>query len=303
MKSVVKIEVSKTTEGLFGPQESTALGSGFVYNASGYIISNEHVVGGADEINVTFYNGDTVEADPVATDPYSDIGVVKISPEEVENLRPLPLGSSSDLQVGERVIAIGSPFGLSRTVTTGVVSQKDRLLQTQTSYSIPSVIQIDAAINPGSSGGPLLDFQGRALGITTAIETRTGTFTGVGFAVPTDLIRKVVTGLIERGEYRHPWIGVGGQNVTFETAKERGLDKARGFLISYIESDSPAEDAGLQEEDIILGIEDRKIFGLEDILSYIELNTRPGDTITLQIYRDGETTDIDLTLGTRPAPQ
>lgn len=302
VRSVVKIEVITITESFFGQQRSTALGSGFVYNDSGYIISNEHVVGEAEEITVTFSNGDTVEASLVATDPYSDIGVIKVDPSKVENLEPLNLGDSSGLEVGERVIAIGNPFGLSRTVTTGIVSQTGRLLQTETGYSIPSVIQIDAAINPGSSGGPLLDFGGRVIGITTAIETQTGTFTGVGFAVPSALVRKVVADLIEKGEYKHPWIGIGGQNVTFEIAEEKGLEKARGFLISYVGPDSPADKAGLQEGDVVLAIDGREIFGLEDILSYIELNARPDEMVNLQVFRDGKIKSLELKLGVRPSP-
>lgn len=300
--SIVMIKVEKVTQGIFGSTTETVQGSGFVYNESGIILTNNHVIEGGDEVLVRFWNGETVEADMVGTDKYSDIGVLSVDPSELEiPLQALELADSGSLEPGDRVVSIGTPFGLTGTATTGIVSQTERVLNTETGYPIPGVIQIDAAINPGNSGGPLLNFGGEVIGITTAIQSQTGSFSGIGFVVPSNLVKKVSESLIENGLYKHPWIGVSGNDVTYEIAQDRGLSRVRGYIIKDIFPDSPAEEAGLREDDIILGIEDKEVMDIEDILSYIELEKSPGDTVSFDVLRDGNRITINLELGVRPS--
>ena len=192
------------------PLQSTRLGSGFVYDKEGRIITNNHVVEGSKTVNVTFVDGNTYTAKVVGTDPDNDIAVIQIIDNfSDENLVPLTFGDSSQLQVGQQVIAIGNPFGLSDTMTHGIISQVGRLLPNENlGFSIPDVIQVDAPINPGNSGGPLLNIQGEAIGMNTAIKTNTGEFSGVGFAIPSDSIQRIVPQLIKNGIYNHPWLGI-----------------------------------------------------------------------------------------------
>ncbi|RLG97471.1 trypsin, partial [Candidatus Bathyarchaeota archaeon] len=221
--SVVLIKVTSITP--FG--RSVAEGTGFVYDKEGHIITNNHVVESGGKITVRFIDGTTVNARLVGRDPYSDLAVIKVDVSE-EKLCPLPLGNSSKLVVGEPVYAVGNPFGLSCSITEGIVSQLGRQLKTKGGYLIVDVIQTDAAINPGNSGGPLLNRFGEVVGVNTAIYSYTGTFSGVGFAIPSNLVRKVVPSLIEKGYYEHPWIGVAGLDVTPEIAKLMGLKEPKG---------------------------------------------------------------------------
>jgi len=294
--SVVEIDV--VAMGFFGPMKGQ--GSGFVYGEQGYILTNQHVVEDARHIVVKFYDGSIAEATLVADDPYSDVAVIKVNPSELDiELSPLELGDSSDLKPGDRIIAVGTPFGLYGTITAGVVSQVGRMLTTESGYPIPGVIQIDAAINPGNSGGPLLDFNGRVVGITTAIVSQTGSFSGIGFAIPSNLVQRVAEGLIENGEYKHPWIGISGEDVDYEIAEEMGLKKAKGVVVRGILPDSPAEGV-LEEGDVILSVDNVEIFGIGDLLSYLELNKTPGDEIALTVLREGTQTKVELELGERP---
>ncbi|RLI23328.1 trypsin [Candidatus Bathyarchaeota archaeon] len=308
--SVVLIKVTSITP--FG--RSVAEGTGFVYDKEGHIITNNHVVESGGKITVRFIDGTTVNARLVGRDPYSDLAVIKVDVSE-EKLCPLPLGNSSKLVVGEPVYAVGNPFGLSCSITEGIVSQLGRQLKTKGGYLIVDVIQTDAAINPGNSGGPLLNRFGEVVGVNTAIYSYTGTFSGVGFAIPSNLVRKVVPSLIEKGYYEHPWIGVAGLDVTPEIAKLMGLKEPKGFLVTSVMKGSPAEEAGLRggnqavviegEEvviggDVIIGIDGREIRGINDILIYIERYKNVGDNVTLTIIREGRETEVPLTLGARP---
>ena len=308
--SVVLIKVTSITP--FG--RSVAEGTGFVYDKEGHIITNNHVVESGGKITVRFIDGTTVNARLVGRDPYSDLAVIKVDVSE-EKLFPLPLGNSSKLVVGEPVYAVGNPFGLSCSITEGIVSQLGRQLKTKGGYLIVDVIQTDAAINPGNSGGPLLNRFGEVVGVNTAIYSYTGTFSGVGFAIPSNLVRKVVPSLIEKGYYEHPWIGVAGLDVTPEIAKLMGLKEPKGFLVTSVMKGSPAEEAGLRggnqavviegEEvviggDVIIGIDGREIRGINDILIYIERYKNVGDNVTLTIIREGRETEVPLTLGARP---
>ena len=308
--SVVLIKVTSITP--FG--RSVAEGTGFVYDKEGHIITNNHVVESGGKITVRFIDGTTVNARLVGRDPYSDLAVIKVDVSE-EKLCPLPLGNSSKLVVGEPVYAVGNPFGLSCSITEGIVSQLGRQLKTKGGYLIVDVIQTDAAINPGNSGGPLLNRFGEVVGVNTAIYSYTGTFSGVGFAIPSSLVRKVVPSLIKKGYYKHPWIGVAGLDVTPEIAKLMGLKEPKGFLVTSVMKGSPAEEAGLRggnqavviegEEvviggDVIIGIDGREIRGINDILIYIERYKNVGDNVTLTIIREGRETEVPLTLGARP---
>lgn len=300
--SIVVVQSSKITTGFYGPTQQFIQGSGFVCLNERYILTNHHVIEGADNVFVRFWNGVTVEPSLVDSDPYSDVALLEIDPSKVpENLRPLELGDSSEIDPGDRVVAIGNPFGLAGSTTTGIVSQIGRVLPAQAGYSIPGVIQIDAAINPGNSGGPLLNFDGEVIGINTAIESDTGDFSGIGYAVPSNIISRIVSSWIENKEYHHPWVGIRYEEVTQATARERGLEEVRGILVVGIATNGPAEKAGLKVNDIILKVDGVRIMSDGDFLSYIELNKSPGEEVTLKVLRDGETVTINLELGKRPS--
>ena len=309
--STVSIEVEKGTGGFGGSQ-----GSGWVYSSDGYIITNHHVIEGATEIKVHFLEGTILEAEVVGTDPYSDLAVLKVEPDR--ELDPLPVGDSKKLKVGDRIAAVGNPYGLSGSMTTGIVSQKGRLLSGVGGFSIANVIQIDAAVNPGNSGGPLLNTQGKVVGVNTAIQSSTGSFTGIGFAIPSITVERVANTIIKNGEYRHPWIGVEGRDVNPEIREEMDLNVSRGFLIINVKNGSPADRAGLiggdmvvkidgrevrLGGDVILEIDDKKVRSINDILVYLESSTEVGDTVEFTVLRDGEKKEISLTLSERPEVQ
>jgi S1-C subfamily serine protease len=282
-------------------QTNIGLGSGFVYDREGHIITNHHVIEDATTIQVTFLDGNITHAVVRGEDPYSDLAVIKVNP-DVTTLHPVVLGNSSALTVGEPVAAIGNPFGLSDTITAGIVSALGRDLEAPGGYLIVDVIQVDAAINPGNSGGPLVNLKGQVVGVNTAIITATGTFAGVGFAIPSDTIKREIDDLITFGTYKHPWIGIAGVDVDLAIAQELELEKPLGFLITDVNSSSPAKEAGLQSGDVIVGIDDQPVRKLSDLAVYIERNKRPGDQVTLTIIRNGKQLDINLILGERPPP-
>jgi len=313
--SVVLIRATIVAQTFFGKEYGSSEGSGFVYDSLGHIVTNYHVIEGAVDVEVFFPDKSVYDAEVVGEDPYADLAVLKIEPGD-KTLRPLTLGNSSDLRVGQPVIAIGNPYGFEASLTSGVISQLNRLLGSPGGRLIPNVIQFDAAVNPGSSGGPLLDYYGRVIGVTTAIYTRTGEFTGIGFAIPSNTVARVVRSLIETGRYEHPWMGIRGIDVNMEIAKLMNLPKAYGFLITNVAKGSPAEKAGLEAGakwvmlsdgtriniggDVIIGVDGMRIFGLGDLLAYLEEHKRPGDKITLTIYRQGTELNLELTLGAIP---
>ena len=292
------------------------LGSGIVYDLNGHIITNNHVVKNATKITVTFHEGESYTATIVGTDPFADLAVIKVNANP-SFLHPLTLGDSSKLRIGESVAAIGSPFGLSGSVTSGIVSQVGRLLETPdtASFSIPDVIQTDTAINPGNSGGPLLDMQGRVIGINTAIQSSTGEFSGIGFAIPSNTIKKIVPAIIQNGHFKHPWIGISGISIDPYLSDILALPVSNGFMIEDIVMQSPAGRAGLHGYtntttvdgvkykvggDIIIGIDNQQVRKLEDILNYLQEEKSVGDKITLKILRNGHTSNFDLILEERP---
>ena len=234
----VNVQRSETVEGVGG------VGSGFVFDKKGHVITNAHVVNDAKKVIVTFLDGRSYNAEIIGVDDFTDIATIKVNA-DLALLKPLSLGDSSNLKVGEPIAAIGNPFGLSGSMTSGIVSQLGRLLPSGAGYSIPDVIQTDAAINPGNSGGPLLNMRGEIVGINTAIQSATGEFTGVGFAIPSQTVAKIVPTLIEEGEYKHPWIGISGRDIDPDLAKVLELKDAVGFLVVTVVENSPASKAGL----------------------------------------------------------
>jgi S1-C subfamily serine protease len=317
--SVVQITrtVPQTGVVIDPPQENrSALGSGFLFGNQGHIITNNHVVGDSKTVDVTFTNGDRLRANVTAVDPYIDIAVLKISENQNNTLdqmllNSLPLGNSSALTVGDQVIAIGNPYGLAGTMTTGIVSQVGRLVPAPgVPYSVPDVIQTDAAINPGNSGGPLLNMQGQVVGVNFAALSQ-----GLGFAIPMNLIQDVVPRLIEKGNYTHPYLGFTGATLTSDLAGNMAniTDDVKGVVVNTLVKGGPADNAGLNGTitdeygrkhggDIIVGINGEKITEFEQLVSYLEGNTKPGDTVELNVLRNGIELELKAVMGVRPSP-
>jgi S1-C subfamily serine protease len=298
--------VSVTSRG-----DTSAQGSGFVYDDSGHIVTNEHVIDGASNIRVTFTDGKTYNARKVGEDPNNDLAVLKVNR---RNLQPLELGNLSDVRVGDPAVAVGNPFGLRGTMTLGIISQKGRMLPTETGFSITNVLQTDAAVNPGNSGGPLLNREGEVVGVNTAIESRTGAFSGIGFAIPVNSVKNVVPQLINDDEdFDYPWIGVSGFDVTPPIADAMNLSESSGFLVVDVVEDGPADEAGIQGSnstveingfnrsvggDVIREINDEKMTGIGDIHLYLQAR-EVGETVNMTVVRDGEEISVPLTLGSR----
>jgi serine protease Do len=373
-KSVVQVTTTSGADQL--DLFRSGIGSGFVYNTDGLIVTNYHVIApsvlssesirgetnnGVD-INVAFEDGTIYPATLAGADPFSDIAIIDIPEDARDRLVPLPIGNSSELRVGQQVVAIGNPFGLSGSMTEGIVSGLGRLIpsseeeqapplpdgipvpppqdpstpgvppqqpempanpdeelretQRRGSFSIPDVIQTDAPINPGNSGGPLLDLRGEVIGMNTAIFSSTGESAGVGFAIPSNTLRKVVPALISSGMYQHPWLGISGTDVTPEIAEAAGLKEAKGFLVTDITSGSPADKAGIRGGykiddidgreialggDIIVAIDNNTVRKIDDILSYLSREKNVGDQVRLTVLRDGNNTQtLSTTLAARP---
>jgi S1-C subfamily serine protease len=286
---------------------SVAEGSGFIYDTR-HIVTNNHVVDGAVDITVTFLDGKVAQGQFIGGDVYSDLAVVKVEALS-EQACPLILGNSSELMVGEPVYAIGNPFGLSGSMTAGIISQVGRVLKLADlgvpppwgNYAIADVIQFDAAVNPGNSGGPLLNSFGLGVGITFAIETAEGVrgFIGIGYAVPSDLVKRVVPSIIKTGGYHHPWIGIEFTDMTPQKAETMNTNYTYGVLVVSVNSTSPAEEAGLRKDDIIIEVDEHSVKRGEDLLIYLERYKSPSDIITLKIVRNNKKLDIELTLGER----
>lgn len=304
-KSVVHITTkSVKTEGWFSSETAAeGAGSGSVLDKAGHLLTNYHVVGDAQQVTVNLHDGKSYDATFVGADAINDVAVIKIdAPEEV--LYPVSFGDSSILRVGMRVFAIGNPFGLERTLTTGIISSLNRSLQIHRNHTIKSIIQIDAAINPGNSGGPLLDARGQLIGINTAIASKTGQSAGVGFAIPVNLIARIVPQLIAKGHVVRPEVGI-----------SRVYQTERGLAIAQMIPKGPAERAGLRgpkkvqrrrgpftyvqidpgTSDLIVGIDDKKIKTAEDFLDVIE-SKQPGDQVTLTIIREGKEIRVPIRL-------
>lgn len=297
-------------------------GSGFVYDTQGHIVTNNHVVEGAQQIVVTFADDTQAAATVVGTDVQSDLAVIRVDVPANE-LIPVTLGDSEALRVGQTVIAIGNPFGLEGTMTTGIVSALGRQLPAGSStpngaqYVIPDIIQTDAAINPGNSGGPLFNLQGQVIGVNTAIESAVRSSSGVGYAVPSNIVANVAPQLISSGRVEHPYLGISGTTLSSQIAQAMGLSAdQRGVLISNIVTNGPAAQAGLRGAtrqanidgltiaiggDIITSVDGKTVDQFDDLLGYIVQHTQVGQTVTLGILRDGQAQTVQLTLAARPS--
>jgi putative serine protease PepD len=290
-KSVVEITVNGQTEttpfGGGGTQQ--AQGSGFVFDDQGHIVTNQHVVDGAQSISVTFSNGKSYDATVVGTDSSTDLAVLKVDA-PTSLLSPLALADSSELEVGDGVIAIGSPFGLDQTVTTGIVSALHREITAPNNFAIDDAIQTDAAINHGNSGGPLLDLEGKVVGVNSQIESESGGNDGIGFAVPSNTVAKVAATLISDGSIEHAYLGVSTEDA----------QGSSGAAIADVGADTPAAAAGLQSGDVVIELDGRSVDSADELRSLIDSKS-PGDELELTITRDGSTTTVQVTLGTRPS--
>jgi S1-C subfamily serine protease len=320
--SVVQITTTRSNpnqviivNGVPATGRSTALGSGFVYDNQGHIITNYHVIDGATTADVTFTDGNTYSAKVIGKDAYADIAVLQITDNfSEEKVMPLPIANSSNMRTAEPVIAIGNPFGFSGTITTGIISGEGRLLPNpDTGFSIPNIIQTDAAINPGNSGGPLLNIQGQVIGMNTAIFSQTGSYSGIGFAIPSNAIAKEVPLLIKNGTYIHPWLGIAGGKITPNVAQSADLPRNyKGVVVGSVQAGSPADKAGLQAMtqdmsgsnthigDIITAIDGHPIRQIDDIINYIESHKNVGDKVQLTVNRAGKIMDLTATLQDRP---
>jgi len=341
--SVVQITVSNEDP------RSSALGSGFVFDTLGHIITNDHVVRNrsfndtntnntnTNNVTVTFLDESSFKAKIVGSDPFSDLAVLQIENPKNQSMIPLVLSNSSDVKIGEHVIAIGNPFGLSGSMTEGIVSGLGRVIPSQnpegppgpeimpdeentlvppTSFSIPEIIQTDAAINPGNSGGPLLNLRGQVIGINSAIFSLTGAYTGVGFALPASTIQRVVPVLISEHSYKHPWIGISGVDLNEQIASVMKLNTTKGFLVIDTSPGGPASKAGIQGGDklveinrretnlfgdVIVKIDNQNVSKIDDILVYLEQQKKVGQSINLTVIRDGKLQTINVVLAERPS--
>ncbi len=337
--SVVTIEVSSRQTsfngfGGFGSQRNgqngqgqivpSAEGSGFVWDTTGHIVTNNHVVDGAAKLTVTFSDGSSYDAKVVGTDPNTDLAVIQVNGAPASLLKPITVGDSTQVKVGEMVVAIGDPFGLSNTMTTGIVSAIGRSISADTgnnpnnstntpTFSIPDVIQTDAAINPGNSGGVLVDMSGAVIGVPSQIESQSGSNSGVGFAIPSAIVSKVVPQLISKGAAAHSYLGISGTSITPDVVSALNLNAGQqGILVASVVSGGPADKAGLKGAvldangnptaagDIIVGIDGKTITRFEDLVSYLSDNTQPGQTVTLDVLRNGQQVQVKVTLGTQP---
>jgi S1-C subfamily serine protease len=305
----------------FGTQtpEQSAIGSGFVMDKTGHIVTNYHVVEGADEVTVSFSNRDTVKAQIVGTDPSTDLAVLRVNT-SASALTPLPLGDSDEVRVGDPVVAIGNPFGLDRTATSGIVSALQRLITAPNRFTIDHVIQTDAPINHGNSGGPLLNARAQVIGVNTQIETgdtATGNV-GIGFSIPSNTVKDVVAQILRTGHVDHAYLGISGQAITPDVAETYNLPVPAGVLVESVTNDSGADKAGLQGGqkqvvvagetfvlggDIIVSFDGQKISSIDELRDAVA-ERKPGDKVKLVIYRDAKRTSVTVTLGRQPqSPQ
>ena len=290
----------------------TGQGSGFLIDVDGYIVTNEHVVDGASDVQVVLDDGTSVEAEVVGWSLADDLALLKVDAGAVSGIEPLALGDSDDLKPGQMAIAVGSPFGLEDTITLGIVSGLDRSLSTSLNRPMSGIIQTDAAINPGNSGGPLLDSDGEVVGVNTAIETSTyGNGVGIGFAVPVNTLKQLLPRLKEGGKVRPPYLGISGVAIDRDIAKQLGLPlTTQGVYVAQVHPGSPAEEAGLvagsdwaggltSGGDIITAVEGQPVASVGDLVAYLN-GKAEGDEVTLTVVRDGSTIAVAVTLGSWP---
>jgi S1-C subfamily serine protease len=312
------VEITVTTSGSagvnpFGPSSgsSQAQGSGFVYDTDGHIVTNEHVVDGADSVSVKFADGTTRTAKVVGTDPSTDLAILKVDA-PASLLHPLALADSGSVAVGDPVVAIGSPEGLQNSLTTGVVSALHRQITAPNNYTIDDAIQTDAAINHGNSGGALLNASGRVIGVTAQIQSESGGNEGIGFAIPSNTVESIATQLIAAGKVEHSYLGVAIATIPAAAASQLG---ASGAAVTQVRPGSPADKAGLQAStgttavsgvdyptggDVITAVDGEKVGSAADLQQLID-GKKPGDSVSLTVFRAGKTRTVKVTLGTRPS--
>ena len=303
-----------STTPFFGPQSGTSLGSGFVVDRDGYIVTNYHVIEGAKEIEVNFSGDDRVPAKVIGSDPSTDLAVLKIGARS-RALTPLPLGNSDAVHVGDAVVAIGNPFGLERSATAGIVSALQRNITAPNGYTIDEVIQIDAPINQGNSGGPLLSAGGEVIGVNSQIESETGGNVGIGFAVPVNTVREVISQIKESGKVEHAYLGVEMQAITDELVETFKLPVDQGILIARVAEGSPADQAGLEGGnktvivdgtsyllggDIVTSADGQAMTSPDELRTVI-MEKKPGESVTLNIRREDLQRTVNVTLGQQPA--
>ena len=308
------LATSGASDSLFGSQPERALGSGFVIDKAGHVVTNYHVIEGASKVEVSFSGNDEMPATVIGRDPSTDIAVLRIKRAQGRALTPLELGNSDVVRVGDAVVAIGNPFGLERTVTAGIVSALQREITAPNGFAIDRVIQTDAAINHGNSGGPLLNADGRVIGVNSQIESDSGGNVGIGFAVPINTVKDVVSQLLESGKVDHAYIGVEMATITSELASNVRLPVDQGVLIQRVRTDSPAAHAGLRGGttqvvvdgesylvggDVITKADGQPIESAEQLRSVVT-SKQPGDEITLEVHRQNETKEVTVKLGRQP---
>jgi S1-C subfamily serine protease len=293
----------------FGAPQQRGQGSGFVIDTQGHILTNNHVVGDASKIKIVLHNGKTLDAEIVGTDEENDLGLIKVDPVALSGIKPLTLGDSDAIRPGQLAVALGSPYGLEGSITTGIVSGIGRSLPGATRRPIANVIQTDAAINPGNSGGPLLNSKGEVIGINTAIEPSSN---GIGFCVPINTAKSLLPQLIKGGEVKNAWLGISGLDIDDELATQLKLPVKSGIYVVNVTKDSPAETAGLkgsgedqQREpnaggDIITAVDGKNVDKVESLVVYFN-SKAPGDKVTLSVYRDGRSQNVEVTLGEWPS--
>jgi S1-C subfamily serine protease len=304
------------------PQYSSALGSGFLWDKTGNIVTNNHVIENADNITVTFYDGTEVPGKVIGADADSDLAVVKVDMPAALQIQPVQIADSSQLKVGQLAIAIGNPFGLEGTMTVGIVSGLGRVISANQnaigpSYSIPDIVQTDASINPGNSGGVLLDATGKLIGVTNSIDTTTGTTQGVGFAIPSTIVQQVVPSLIAKGHYEHPYLGTSIITLNSAIAGAMNLPSdQRGALVETITAGSPADNAGIKASqnsitlngsqifvggDVIIAYNGQTVKSTDDLITFLARSGKVGEKVTLTVLRDGKQVQVEVTLGARPS--
>jgi S1-C subfamily serine protease len=312
-RGVVEITVTSDQPTPFGgqQQQQRSQGSGFVIDDSGHVVTNEHVVDGAKSVSVQFWNGSTYKATVVGTDPSTDLGVIKVNaPQSI--LHPLQFGNSDSVQVGDTAVAIGSPFGLEETVTSGIVSALHRQMEAPNNFTINDSIQTDAAINHGNSGGPLLNINGDVIGVNSQIRSDSGGSDGVGFAIPSNTVKSIADTLIGSGKVEHAYLGVSVQEISASVADQ--LKLVAGVEVATVRAGTPAKEAGLRGStgsktiegqqyptggDVITAIDGQKVTSSEDVQQTID-GHQPGDTVKITYWRNGESHTVDVKLGTRP---
>ncbi|MBI3733460.1 MAG: trypsin-like peptidase domain-containing protein [Chloroflexi bacterium] len=304
-----------TVLGVSNNATAEASGSGFVLDTDGHIVTNNHVIDGASKIRVKFSNDDDFEAKVVGADADTDLAVIQVKA-PAELLKAVTLGDSDSLKVGQRVVAIGNPFGFERAMSVGFISAVGRIVQlSDTGFSLPELIQTDAAINPGNSGGPLLNMKGQVIGVTNLIFSRSGVNSGVGLAIPVETVKRVAPVLIKDGRYAHSWLGISGQSINSDLAEQLSLPTQHGALVTDVTSGSPAAKAGLvggsrranfngrpiqTGGDIITAIEGKEVRSFDDVIAYLAKNTTVGQQVELTIIRNGSAQKIKVTLAARP---